>query len=70
LSVGQRVITEEGEDGVRSSEEQVLLTVALEPLDVERAVFAIENAELYFTLLGEDAEPQETPGRTLADLFE
>jgi hypothetical protein len=47
----------------------VLMTVALEPEDAERLVFAIENASLYFTLLPEDAEPQDTPGRTLDDLF-
>ena len=70
LSVGQLVVTEEGEDGVQRPTEQVLLTIALVPEDVERAVFAVENAELYFTLLPEDAEPAETPGRTLADLFE
>jgi Flp pilus assembly protein CpaB len=72
LTVGQLVVTEEGEDGVERPTEQVLMTVALEPEDVERAVFAIQNpdAELYFTLLPEDAEPAETPGRTLADLFE
>ncbi len=70
LSVGQLVVTEEGEDGVERPTDQVLLTVALEPEDVERAVFAVENAELYFTLLPEDAEPADTPGRTLTDLFE
>jgi pilus assembly protein CpaB len=72
LTVGQLVVTEEGEDGVERPSEQVLLTVALEPEDVERAVFAIQNpdAELYFTLLPEDAQPAETPGRTLTDLFE
>jgi pilus assembly protein CpaB len=70
LAVGQRVITEEGEDGVQQAESQVLMTVALQPEDAERMVFAIENASLYFTLLPEGAEPQETPGRTLADLFE
>lgn len=70
LSVGRVVVTEEGEDGVERPTDQVLLTVALEPEDVERAVFAVENSELYFTLLPEDAEPAETPGRTLTDLFE
>jgi len=72
LTVGQLVVTEEGEDGVERPTEQVLMTVALEPADVERAVFAIQNqdAELYFTLLPEDAEPAETPGRTLTDLFD
>ena len=70
LSVGQRVVTEEGEDGVQEQSGRVLLTVALEPEDAERMVFAIQNALLYFTLLPEDAEPADTPGRTLADLFE
>ena len=70
LAVGQRVTTEEDEDGVQESAAQVLLTLALEPEDAERLVFAINNAGLYFTLLPEDAEPVETPGRTLADLFE
>jgi len=70
LAVGQRVVTEEGEDGVEETASQVLMTVALEPEDAERMVFAIENASLWFTLLPEDAEPAETPGRTLTDLFE
>ena len=70
LSVGQLVVTEEGEDGVQRPTAQVLLTIALVPEDVERAVFAVENADLYFTLLPEDAEPADTPGRTLTDLFE
>jgi pilus assembly protein CpaB len=66
LAVGQRR-TETGEDAAPGG--SVLMTVALEPEDAERLVFAIENASLYFTLLPEDAEPQETPGRTLDDLF-
>ena len=48
----------------------VLLTVALEPEDAERLVFAITNAELHFTRLPEGAEPPPTPGRSLTDLFE
>lgn len=70
LAVGQRVITEEGEDGVQESTAQVLMTVALEPENVERMVFAIQNASLWFTLLPEGAEPQETLGRTFDNLFE
>jgi len=70
LAVGQRVVTEEGEDGVQQPTERVLITVALEPEEAERMVFAIENAALYFTLLPDGAEPADTPGRTLADLFE
>ena len=70
LAVGQRIVTEEGEDGFQQPTERVLMTVALEPEDAERMVFAIENSALYFTLLPEDAEPADTPGRTLTDLFE
>lgn len=47
----------------------VLLTLAVEPEDAERLVFAVENGSLYFTLLPEDAEPGPTPGRTHDDLF-
>jgi pilus assembly protein CpaB len=67
LAIGQPQVEDE-ETGQPSS--AVLLTIALEPQDAERVVFAIENAALYFTLLPPDAEPQETPGRTLSDLFD
>jgi pilus assembly protein CpaB len=67
LAVGQRQVQA---DDPEAPEASVLMTLALEPEDAEQLVFAIENASLYFTLLPEDAEPQETPGRTLADLFE
>jgi pilus assembly protein CpaB len=66
LTVGQRTIETEEPQAAPST---VLLTVALVPEDAERMVFAIENASLYFTLLPEGAEPQETPGRRLEDLF-
>jgi len=66
LAVGQRSAAAEGEEAVGGS---VLMTVALVPADAERLVFAIENASLYFTLLPPDAEPQDTPGRTLENLF-
>jgi pilus assembly protein CpaB len=48
----------------------VLMTLAVQPEDAERLVFAVANGSLYFTLLPEDAEPVETPGRTFADLFD
>lgn len=70
LAAGQRIVTEEGEEDVAESGGQVLLTLALEPEDAERLVLAIETSSLYFTLLPEDAEPQDTPGRTLDDLFD
>jgi pilus assembly protein CpaB len=70
LTVGQRVVTEEGADGVQESAAQVLLTVALEPEDAEKLVFAIQNASLYFTLLPDGAEPADTTGRTLENFFD
>jgi pilus assembly protein CpaB len=70
LSVGQRITTAEGTEGVEEPGGTVLLTLALEAEDVERLVFAIETASLYFTLLPEDAEPADTPGRDLATLFD
>jgi pilus assembly protein CpaB len=68
LAVGQRTVSEE-EDGAGQDTSQVLLTIALEPEDAERLVFAINEASLYFTLLPEGAEPAQTPGRTFDDLF-
>jgi pilus assembly protein CpaB len=70
LAVGQRVATAEDGDDIQEGTGQVLMTVALEPADAERLVFAIENASLYFTLLPEDAEPADTPGRTFGNLFD
>lgn len=69
LSVGQRVTTADGEEATQEGSSGILMTVALEPQDIEKLVFAINEASLYFTLLPEDAEPQDTPGRTFADLF-
>jgi pilus assembly protein CpaB len=66
LAVGQRTVETDEAQGAQAG---VLMTVALEPEDVERLVFAIENGSLYFTLLPDDAEAQDTPGRTLDDLF-
>jgi pilus assembly protein CpaB len=67
LAVGQRQIqTEELEVATAS----VLLTLAITPEDAERLVFAIANGSLYFTLLPDDAEPVNTPGRTFEDLFD
>jgi pilus assembly protein CpaB len=67
LAVGQRQVQIEEQEGTVAS---VLMTLAVQPEDVERLVFAVENGSLYFTLLPEDAEPAETPGRTFGDLFD
>jgi pilus assembly protein CpaB len=69
LAVGQRTVTEEEDGAAAPDTSQVLLTVALEPEDAERLVFAINEASLYFTLLPEGAEPAQTPGRTFENLF-
>jgi pilus assembly protein CpaB len=46
-----------------------LLTVALTPGQAEQLVFAINNGQLYFTLLPEKAPNANTPGRTITNLF-
>jgi pilus assembly protein CpaB len=66
LAVGRQTVAPEDDQALIDS---VLLTVALQPEDAERVVFAIENASLYFTLLPDGADPQDTPGRTIDDLF-
>jgi pilus assembly protein CpaB len=76
LAVGRRVITE-GEDQVQQTE-QVLMTLALDPEDAERLVFAYNNGSLHFTLLPPESDdpdepglerPVETPGRTFDTIF-
>jgi pilus assembly protein CpaB len=67
LAVGQRQVQTDEQEGTVSS---VLMTLAVQPEDAERLVFAVANGSLYFTLLPEDAEPVETPGRTFGDLFD
>jgi pilus assembly protein CpaB len=77
LAVGRRVITE-GEDQVQQTE-QVLMTLALDPEEAERLVFAWSNGSLHFTLLPPEVEgseipplerPVETPGRSFDTIFE
>ena len=46
-----------------------LLTLALTPGQAEQLVFASLNGQLHFTLLPENAQPANTPGRTIANLF-
>lgn len=77
LAVGRRVILE-GEDQVQQTE-QVLMTLALDPADAERLVFAWNNGSLHFTLLPPEVDgseipplerPVETPGRSFDTIFE
>jgi Flp pilus assembly protein CpaB len=59
LAVGRRVV-QEGEDQVQQTE-QVLMTLALEPEDAERLVFAYNNGSLHFTLLPPESEDPDDP---------
>jgi pilus assembly protein CpaB len=77
LAVGRRVILE-GEDQVQQTE-QVLMTLALDPDEAEKLVFASNNGVLHFTLLPPETEdpetpplerPVETPGRSVDTIFE
>jgi Flp pilus assembly protein CpaB len=77
LAVGRRVVTE-GEDQVQQTE-QMLMTLALDPEDAERLVFAWNNGTLHFTLLPPEVEgseipilerPVETPGRSFDTIFQ
>jgi pilus assembly protein CpaB len=76
LAVGRRVV-QEGEDQVQQTE-QILMTLALEPEDAERLVYAYNNGSLHFTLLPAESDdpddpslerPIETPGRSLDTIF-
>ena len=78
LAVGQRVITTEGDtqdSSIQLSNDRYIFTLALEPEDIERLIFAYQEGLLHFTLLPEldDDEAREvvdTPGRSIEDLFE
>lgn len=73
LAVGRRVIvtSEEGQeqDQVQQTE-SVLATLAVTDQQAEQLVFAVHEGELYFTLLSEGYEAEDTPGRTFDDLFQ
>lgn len=72
LAVGRRVVTTnaqgQNQDQVTQTE-SVLVTVAVTDQDAERLVFSLSEGSLYFTLLSEGYEAQDTPGRTFDDLF-
>jgi pilus assembly protein CpaB len=77
LAVGRRVV-QEGEEAVQPTE-QMLMTLALVPADIEKLVFANNNGVLHFTLLPPESpdpeaetldRPVETPGRTYDSLFD
>ena len=78
LAVGQRVITTEGDtqdSSIQLSNDRYIFTLAMEPEEIERLIFAYQEGVLHFTILPEldDDEAREvvdTPGRSIEDLFE
>ena len=70
LAVGQRVVTGEDAPRIQRSDETYIFTLAIEPADVEKLVFAYGQGELTFTLLPDDEQPEvNTPGRTFDNAF-
>lgn len=75
LSLGRRVLvqTEQGEQDSVQQTESVLATIAVTDEQAEQLVFAINEGEgdnsLYFTLLPDGYEADDTPGRTFENLF-
>ena len=73
LAIGRRVLVtnEQGQeqDQVQQTE-SVLATLAVTDQQAEQLVFALNEGSLYFTLLAEGYEAQDTPGRTFDDLFQ
>lgn len=75
LSIGQRVTTDENGDeeddgSVERSQERVLATVAVTPAQAEKLTFATLHGDLYLTLVPDEHEPSDTPGRHLRNLFQ
>jgi pilus assembly protein CpaB len=76
LAVGQRVAAPEDEgEEVQASDERYLFTLALQPEDIEQVVLGTQQGTLWFTLVPapqDDEEPEvfDTPGRTIANIFE
>lgn len=76
LAVGQRVVATtaapaRGQPAQAEPQQrgQVLLTLALTPVEAEKLAFAIFQGELYFTLLPPGQKSVNTPGRTRANAF-
>jgi pilus assembly protein CpaB len=72
LALGQRVVSTEGEgtSSIQRSNENYIFTLALDPEDVEKLVFANSQGTLWFSLLPDDEQPEaDTPGRSLPNAF-
>jgi pilus assembly protein CpaB len=71
LAIGERVLVEDetGEEGAQISNARYLFTLAMEPADIEKAVFATQEGTVWFTLVPEDQEPAETGGRSANNVF-
>jgi pilus assembly protein CpaB len=80
LAVGERVVETEAEDGqpatAAPTTDRFLFTLAMEPEDIERAVYSQLEGVVWFTLLPALDDPEaerdfiETPGRGSADIFD
>jgi len=76
LAVGSRVVSSAAAtnaNGQPANAEQTgccLLTVALTPAQAEQLVFAINNGQIYLTLLPDRAPVASTAGRTATNLFQ
>lgn len=74
LAVGKRVVITDEESGrtresTQQKGDQFILTLALNPGQAERIVFAKLNGTLWFTLLPPGARPVQTRGRTARNTF-
>jgi pilus assembly protein CpaB len=70
LAIGQRMVTGENAPRISRSDESYIFTLALEPEDIEKLVFANAQGALTFTLLPDDEQPEvDTPGRTVDNAF-
>lgn len=76
LSNGRRVVVRNDQgtsEQIQQPNEQVLLTLAVEPADAEKLAYANFQGQVYFTLLPDGLEeyPEvDTPGRTSDNAFQ
>ncbi len=79
LAVGQQTLSTSQSSGDReaaaksgasASSSRIDLTLAVTPDQAEKLAYAIFEGDIYFTLLGQDAKPVHTAGRTARTLFQ
>lgn len=82
LAVGQRVATPiaakspdpkatptSGGIGAQAGDQQVVVTLAVTPVEAEKLAYGVMSGQIYLTLVPPDQKPQTTPGRTPGNLF-